>query len=99
MTQTISTSSVVAATKEQVSADLGGEAVILLLKSGVYYGLNDLGTRIWDLVQEPRTVSDVRDVILKEYNVEPDLCERDLLTILLDLAAERLIDVKDQRDG
>jgi len=37
----------VVATKTKVSSDLGGEAVILDLKSGVYYGLNDVGTRIW----------------------------------------------------
>ena len=42
------------ATKDQVSCDLAGEAAILNIKSGVYYGLDPVGARIWNLMQEPR---------------------------------------------
>jgi len=41
------------------------EAVILDLKSGVYYGLNDVGTRIWHLIQEPKTLNEIQDAILE----------------------------------
>ena len=54
MSQTISDRSVVVATKDQVSCDLAGEAAILNIKSGVYYGLDPVGARIWTLMQEPR---------------------------------------------
>jgi len=40
--------------KDQVSCDLAGEAAILNLKNGVYYGLDPVGARIWNLIQEPR---------------------------------------------
>ena len=86
--------SLVVAATEQVSCDLAGEAAILNLKSGVYYGLDPVGARIWNLLQEPRTVNDIRDALLKEYGVEPERCERDLLTLLQELAAEGLIEVK-----
>ena len=86
--------SVVVASKGQISTDLGGEAVILGLDSGQYYSLNDVGTRIWDLVQEPKAVLDVRDAILDEYEVEPERCEKELLDILKDMASEGLIEVK-----
>ncbi|MEI7827551.1 MAG: PqqD family peptide modification chaperone [Euryarchaeota archaeon] len=59
----------VVATKEQASADLGGETAILNLKNGVYYGLDPVGARIWNLIQEPRTVREVREMLLKEYDV------------------------------
>ena len=88
---TISWNSVVVVSKDQVFCDLAGEAVILNLKSGVYYGLDAVGGRIWNLMQVPMTVSDIRDALLKEYEVEPSRCESDLLTLLGELAAAGLI--------
>lgn len=93
---TISESSIVAAIQDQVSCDLDGEAAILSLKKGVYYGLDPVGTHIWNLIQEPRRVSQVRDALLKRYVVEPDRCQRDLLVLLQELAAEGLIEVKNE---
>jgi hypothetical protein len=84
----------VVATKGQVSCDLAGETAILDIESGMYYGLNAVGTEIWKLVQEPRTVSDVRDALLQEYDVEPEHCQRDLLALLQEMADKGLIEVK-----
>lgn len=96
MESTVSGHSIVVAAKDQVSCDLAGEEVILSLKDGMYYGLNPVGARIWQLIQEPKTVNELRDVILSEYEVEPDLCERDVLALLRELAAKRLIEVRDE---
>ena len=49
----VSGSSIVVVSKEQVSADLAGESVVLHLKNGVYYGLDAVGTRIWALINTP----------------------------------------------
>ena len=92
----ISENSKVVATKEQVSADLGGEVVILNMKNGVYYGLDPVGARIWNLIQNPTTVKVLRDAIFNEYDVDADRCERDLLVLLQDLASNELIEVKDE---
>lgn len=93
--KTISVETTVVATKEQASADLGGEAAILNLKNGVYYGLDPVGSRIWTLIQEPRTVGEVREMLLEEYDVDADRCERDLLALLRQLAENNLIDIVD----
>jgi len=82
--------------KEQVSCDLGGEAAILNLKSAVYYGLDPVGARIWNLIQEPKRIKEIYEILLKEYNVEPGRCERDLLALLEKLVEEGLIEVKDE---
>ncbi|MEP7305049.1 MAG: PqqD family peptide modification chaperone [Acidobacteriota bacterium] len=89
----ITTAMTVVASKDQVSCDLAGEAAILDLKSSIYYALDPVGARIWTLVQEPVAVSAVRDAILGEYDVEPDRCERDVLHLLQELAAEGLITI------
>lgn len=92
----LSLNSSAVATKNQVSSDLGQEAVILDLKSGVYYGLNDVGTRIWNLLQEPKTLSEIRDLILEEYEVEPECCEQELLALLYELLDAGLIEVSNE---
>ena len=61
--------SIVATAKDQVWCELAGEAVILNLKSGVYYGLSPVGARVWSLIQEPKIVSAVLDMLLEEYEV------------------------------
>lgn len=90
----LSLQSVVVATGEQISADLGDEAVILGVKTGSYYGLDQVGLFVWNLLQTPRTVSDLRDAILEEYEVEPEECEQDLLAFLDDLAGKSLIHIE-----
>ena len=94
MEQTISVSKTPVALNEQLSADLAGEVVILNLKNGVYYGLDDVGYRIWGLIQDHKTVRQIRDAILGEYEVERERCERDLVAFLQRLTDEGLIEVK-----
>lgn len=96
MTQNISDRSVVVAAKDQVSCDLAGEAAILNIKNGVYYGLDPVGARIWTLMQEPREVLEIQNTITGEYDVTPDQCARDLMALLEKLLAEGLIEVKDR---
>lgn len=95
MRRMVSRNSTVVATRDQVSSDLKGEVAILDLKAGVYYGLDEVGARIWNLLQEPKIVSEIRNTLLEEYDVEPDRCERDLLALLQRLADEGLVEVED----
>lgn len=89
----ISLNSIVMVSSNQVFADLGGEVAILNLSDGVYYGLDPVGSRIWELIQQPKIVNDICDTLLVEYEVEPERCEYDLLALLEDLAAHNLIKV------
>lgn len=92
----ISTDSVVVAVSEQMTADLSGEAIILHLKTNNYYGLNAVGAGIWELVQSPVSVSEIRDRMLAMYNVLPGQCEQDLLALLGELASLGLIRVSNE---
>ncbi|HXQ27320.1 MAG TPA: PqqD family protein [Candidatus Acidoferrales bacterium] len=89
----ISVHSIVIAAPEQVSCPLGEEAAILNLKNTVYYGLNPVGARVWSLLQKPRSVGELRDALLDEYDVEAERCERDLLDLLETMRGEGLIQV------
>jgi hypothetical protein len=92
----VSLGSMVVATEGQVSSDLGDEVAILDFKAGMYYGLDSVGARVWNLIQEPRTVGEIRDILTSEYDVDPDRCERDLITLLQRLVDEGLIEVRDE---
>ena len=85
--------SIVSAAREQVSSELAGEIVILNLNAGVYHGLEGTGARVWQLIQQPRKVGEIRDLLVEEYDVEADRCERDLLELLEDLAHHGLLEI------
>ena len=76
----------------------GAEAVILSLKDGVYYGLEDVGARIWSLLQRPITVAAIGDALVADYEVDPDRCRRDLAALLKELAARGLVEVRERGD-
>jgi hypothetical protein len=86
------TSTVVAA-REHLSARLGDESVVLGVTEGMYFGLDEVAARIWELVQDPVEIAKVRDVIVSEYEVDADTCERDLLAFLSELDRNGMIDV------
>lgn len=90
---------VVVAAKDQISRDLDGEAVILNMKSGIYCGLNEVGARIWQLIQEPTIAKGVLDTLIEEYDVEPDRCEREVLALLQEMSDNGLIEVTDEKNS
>ena len=83
----------VAVAEDVVSCDLDGEAAILNLKDGVYYGLNPVGARIWRLVQEPVTLDRILEVILEEYDVEAEQCLQDTTELLEELQNKGLVTI------
>ncbi len=96
MEKTISTRSIVVASKDQISCDLDGEAAILNLKSGTYFGLDPVGATIWSLIVQPRPVVEIRNELIDRFDVEGERCSRDLLQLLGELHAHGLIQVLDE---
>lgn len=80
-------------TRDQVSANVSGESVILGMHDGVYYGLDPVATRIWDLLQTPTALDAVAGVITAEFDVSREQATSDLLTFAGDLLAHGLVDV------
>jgi hypothetical protein len=86
--------STVVASADQVSSQVAGEAIVLSLRTGMYYGLAQVGLRVWELIRDPIGVAELCEVIAREYDVERERCERDILALLYELAAEGLLDVR-----
>jgi hypothetical protein len=83
----------VVASRNQLSAQLSGEAVILGLKDSVYYGLAGAGARIWELVQEPAQLHDIAAAVSREFDVDEPRAMRDLTALAGDLLARGLLEV------
>src|SRR6185437_5211830 len=91
----IELNSVVVAAADQVSCDLEGEAAVLNLKTGVYYGLDDIGASVWRMLNEPRRVDELVDALLGEYEVDRDECQHDVIALLGELAVRGLVEISD----
>lgn len=92
----LTSSSTVRTASSLVACDLGDEIVILSEQSGVYYGLNAVGSRIWELIQAPLDVSQLCAALQAEYDVPAEQCEREVLVLLERMAAEGLVEVADE---
>lgn len=85
--------SIIVASKNQISSNLGSETVILDLKSGQYYGLNNVGSSVWQLIQQPRNVQEIRTHLMVEYEVNIQECHSDLQLLLKNLVSFGLVEL------
>ena len=86
------------ASSSHLYSEIGEEAVILDISSGVYYGLNEVGVDIWNWLQEPKTATDIVNLLLEEYDVSQEQAEQDLKSILQEMSAAGLIDIVEAKE-
>ncbi len=82
------------AAAEQVSCDLGSQRAILNLKSGIYYGLDSVGSRVWELLQQPRSLAELERCLLAEYEVEPERLTPELGALCRTMAEAGLVEIR-----
>ena len=70
-----------------------GETMMVRIKNRMYYGLDDVGSRIWELMTTPLQVSQVIDTLMEEYDVEREKCQGNTLDLLNQLYEEGLITI------
>lgn len=87
----ISLDASVAVSPEVVFKELRGEGVVLDLASGLYFGLDETSTRLWQLMRMHGSLRRAFDEMLAEFDVEPDRLQRDLVAFVGELARRRLV--------
>ncbi|HET7221134.1 MAG TPA: PqqD family protein [Vicinamibacterales bacterium] len=80
-----------------VFRNLDGEAVLLDLGSGTYFGLNEVGTRIWQMIESGHDTPAIVDAIAAEYAADPATIAVDVARLLDELQSRRLL-VTDRAD-
>ncbi len=74
--------------------EVDGEMVLLDMNSENYFGLDEVGTAIWQAIQEKETLKEVFDLLLEQYDVESDVLEKDLLDFVDKLVESGLVAVE-----
>ncbi|MFC3100221.1 PqqD family protein [Altererythrobacter lauratis] len=91
----LSPDAILSASEDAVAREVGGELVLMHPASGTYFGLNPVGARIWQLIEdEPRSLASLCEVIAAEFDAPVDVIEQDLAALAGDLAAHNLIEVQ-----
>ena len=80
---------------EHLYSDLRGEAVVLNLTNGNYYGLNAVGRSIWKVLQSPVTTEEIECSLLHDFDVDQETCRREVSAFLLKMLNEKLVEFID----
>jgi hypothetical protein len=81
----------VAFSERVISQEVSGETVILDLESECYFGLDDVGTRIWQLIRDRGELRAIYDTLLDEYDVEASRLRTDLEALISEACERGLI--------
>ncbi len=92
MNASISINDIFKQSEGNIVSNMGQEKVMLNVEKGKYYNLGELGGLIWEYIESPMSVKDLCETLMKEYNVEKEICEEQTLIFLNHLYTEGLIE-------
>jgi hypothetical protein len=77
--------------EDLLSGMVDDEAVIMSINSGSYHFINETGRRIWELIEQPKTVAAICDILIEEFEVDLKTCQKDVLRYLEALQTREVI--------
>ena len=90
-------SAVVVVAGDVLSSELGSEHVLLNLRDGMYYGLEDVGSDIWKLLQKPVSIAEICAAVVEIRDVDPERCRQDVVKLVGELVDRQLVELCDPR--
>lgn len=76
---------------EMMAADMNGSTVMMDIETGMYYNLGEVGGAIWNILEQPTSVSSLLDRLTQDYDVSRTQCEEDTLPFLQRLLEKGLV--------
>ncbi|NOZ05053.1 MAG: lasso peptide biosynthesis PqqD family chaperone [Chloroflexi bacterium] len=92
---TITRDTTIVRSDDFLASTVDNELVMISLEQGNYYALDDIGSRVWELLAAPITVADLCAQLQPQFAVTPEQCEADVLGFLADLQEEGMVQVID----
>ena len=83
---------------ELIETEVDGELVALHVDNGTCYGFNGTATRVWALIEQPKRLSELKAQLLREFDVEPEVCDRQVTSLLSELEADGLVELAPAAD-
>ena len=82
--------------EDVIFRELDGEAIILNLATGIYFGLDAIGSRMWTLFVASERLDRVAQTLAAEYDADVSVLERDVVGLAAELLAKGLVQIKDR---
>ena len=79
--------------EEVLSSEVDGEMVLMNLQTGQYFGLDEIATEIWSLLDDPNSVDDLVKKLMEVYEVKEEECRADTKTMLVQLINLKFLEV------
>ena len=79
-----------------ISQEVSGETVLLDLQTENYFGLDEVGTRIWQLIKETDDLKAIFNTLLDEYEVSEDRLQNDMGVLLGEISELGLIRLQER---
>jgi hypothetical protein len=95
----IGPNTVVSRSEEPVSAEVDGTVVMMSIDQGMYFGLEGVGSRIWALIEQPRSVRDLCGALTQEFDIDAESCHHEVVEFLEELLDAQLIRTHDNADA
>ena len=89
----VTPSTKVSVAAEVLASDFGAEYVLLNLKNGMYYGLDNVGAELWRRIQHAATVQAICGELLGEFEVDEETCRRDVIRLIAELVDHGLVEI------
>jgi hypothetical protein len=94
MREKIALQHIVKRNPEIVTSNIDGEIVMMSIDNGEYYGLDEIASRIWELIEKPISVNSLIEALMDEFEVNKPDCANDTLEFLSEMANKGLIIVE-----
>lgn len=85
---------IIVASPHQVSCRVGEDVVVLGVRDSAYFGIQGVGTFVWDVIQQPITLRAIRERVLAEFETSAEQIDTDIAYLLNELLAADLIEVR-----
>ena len=75
-----------------LAANVDGELVMMSMEAGNYYSIGGIGTLVWELLAEPKSMDELVDNVVADYDVERERCAADVAVFVDELLGLKLIE-------
>ena len=86
--------SVVTRCDEIVAGVVDADLIMMSIEYGKYYQLNPSAGQVWSLLEQPRTVTEICEMLSKDFKVTPEACEKDVLHFLDELVSRKIVTIR-----
>ena len=93
-TMTINESTTVKQNPNMLTTPMDGEIVMMSVQHGKYYSIGKTGVAIWEEIGDGSSIQDVVNRLCERYEVDADICKRDVITFVEKMAAKEIVLVR-----